>query len=103
MGNSNKSATPAPTSAPTPGSDNVSPDLAMAAQVAAANAAAPAAASAPAEPAVEYPAVARVRTTTGGTMVHLITNTVIGPDEKKIEIDWFAKSQIEAGKWVIVD
>lgn len=53
-------------------------------------------------PASKYPAVARVRTTTGGTMRHLLTNVEIGPSEKKIDIDGFAIAQIEAGKWEIV-
>jgi hypothetical protein len=50
----------------------------------------------------EWPKVARVRSVVG-RMVHLITGQVIdGESDKKITIDGFARSQLDAGKWVVV-
>lgn len=39
--------------------------------------------------------------TNGGTMVHLFTNVVFTTDPKKVEIDSFVQSQLDAGKLVI--
>lgn len=51
----------------------------------------------------KYPARAFVRTTSGGEMLHLYTNERITSEGKKIDIDHFAVSQIEAGKWEIFE
>lgn len=59
--------------------------------------------AAPPAAATKYPARARVRTVSGGSMRHLFTNEELSGVEKKIDIDHFAISQIEAGKWAIVN
>jgi hypothetical protein len=51
----------------------------------------------------EYPKRGHVRTTSGGEMLHLFTNDVIDKDGKRIDLDHFAISQIEAGKWQLFD
>lgn len=84
--------TPAPTPAPAP-----STDLQTAAAVAAANGNAP---TTP-EPR-EYPDKAYVRSK-GGDMLHLFQNVVISSAERKIDIDGFARAQLDAGKWEIVN
>lgn len=49
-----------------------------------------------------YPKVGRVRSRVG-RMVHLHTGVVVDNDsEKKMELDGFARSQLDAGKWELV-
>lgn len=86
--------------------DNKNPQAEAAAKAAADKEAAEKAAAAAAAPppaGKKYPDRARVRTVNGGTMRHLHTNEEIDGAEKKIDIDGFAISQIEAGKWEIVN
>jgi hypothetical protein len=54
-----------------------------------------------AKPPKEYPAKAYVRSKVG-RMVHLFTNEVVDERAAKIEIDAFARAQLDAGKWEIV-
>lgn len=55
------------------------------------------------DPAPQATSVKRVRAV-HGTLRHLFTNEVFTPDsEKKVEIDSFVQSQIDAGKLEIVN
>lgn len=94
---SNKPAnSPAPT--PAPSAAPAAPtDLQTAQAVADANGTAPA----PAE-AKTYPEVAYVRSKVGD-MVHLFTGETLSSREVKIAIDGFARAQLDAGKWEIVN
>jgi hypothetical protein len=76
---------------------NLSPSIAAAAAAAAATGD-----PKPAVAKVVYPDRARVRTVTGGRMIHLHTGMEINGSEKKIDIDAFARLQLDAGKWEIV-
>jgi hypothetical protein len=83
-----------------PGDNRAEPSLAQAA--AAASAVAPDPKNPLKVEEKSYPATARVRAVHGRS-VHLYTGAVLNTDsDKKIDIDGFARAQLDSGKWEIV-
>lgn len=56
----------------------------------------------PATSKADYPAKANVKSASGNRTLHQVTDVVIDGRPTKIDIDAFARAQLDAGKWVIV-